>query len=376
MPAIIVPAGRRAANLDHAITLARAVQCHLVLLCSKDARTEEVHAFLDDRSFGDATVVNVPSDRDPFGFKTTRWVQEALPKECGHRDSDLSVKRNIGLAIARMLGWERIFFMDDDIRDIDSHAVLRTVSMLGWKQSYPAKYNAVGMRVTQFPDNSVACHANRLTGEFQDVFISGSALAVDCTESFGFFPDIYNEDWLFFYKDAVNGHLGSSGVAATQLRYDPFANPHRAASEEFGDVIAEGLYALLEHGTKAEAVTEDDWQGFLDSRRSLLSTILGRQDEAPAEVREHMADSIRAALASLRCITPDMCIEYVKQWQDDLTLWARVLRQLPRTTIIEDALAQLGLATAGHSPRARPDDISIPAAAPPGPAAVPWSRRD
>lgn len=89
-----------------------------------------------------------------------------------------------------------------------------------------------------------------------------------------------------------------------------------------------------------------------------------------------MADSIQAALTSLRCITPDMCIEYVKQWQDDLTLWVRVLRQLPRTTVIEDALAKLGLTATEHGPRARPDNVSIPAAAPPGPAAVPWSRRD
>ena len=50
------------------------------------------------------------------------------------------------------------------------------------------------MRVSNFPDNSAVCHAHRGTGGLQDVFVTGAALAVDCQENIGFFPDIYNED--------------------------------------------------------------------------------------------------------------------------------------------------------------------------------------
>ena len=32
---------------------------------------------------------------------------------------------------------------------------------------------------------------------------------------------------------------------AKQAEYDPFANPDRARREEFGDLLAEGLYALM-----------------------------------------------------------------------------------------------------------------------------------
>jgi hypothetical protein len=375
LSAIVVPAARPAVNLDHSITLARAAQCQLVILCSKEAGARDVLRLLEDRAFSDATVVEVPGDRDPFQFGTSQWVMDRLPKECAHRDIDLSAKRNIGLALARMLGWERIFFMDDDIRDIDVRAVLRTVSMLGWKQSYPAKYNAVGMRVPNFPDNSVACYAHRLTGEFQDVFISGSVLAVDCTAPFGFFPDIYNEDWLFFYQDAANGHLGSSGINATQLVYDPFASPRRAGGQEFGDVLAEGLYALLEHGTKAEDASAEDWRGFLDNRECFLKAILGRQEKAPANVRLGMVNAIQAALGSLSHIQPEMCIEYVQLWQADLASWAGLVRKLPRKTTIDAALRHLELSAAQLRPHGQALDISMPAEARPGPANVPKGRR-
>ena len=85
-------------------------------------------------------------------------------------------------------------------------------------------------------------------GEHQGVFVSGSVLAVDCRVPFGFFPDLYNEDWLFFYRDAAEERLATSGSLAEQLPYDPFADPQRAAGQEFGDVIAEGIYALLHSG--------------------------------------------------------------------------------------------------------------------------------
>ena len=83
------------------------------------------------------------------------------------------MKRNVGLALAKMLGWRRIFFLDDDIRDIAYPDLQRTVDMLG-------SFSAAGMWVTDFPDNSIVCHANRMTGGSQDVFVSGAALAVDC----------------------------------------------------------------------------------------------------------------------------------------------------------------------------------------------------
>ena len=224
LDAIIVPATRPAAYLDHAVTLARAAQCALVIVCSQDLDGRDVKNYLAARSFRDAVVIDLPPgySHPLFFFRRLREIEDQLPPECGYHVTDLSMKRNIGLALARMLGWQRIFFLDDDIRDIAHPDLQRTVDMLG-------SFSAAGMRVTEFPDNSIVCHANRMTGGAQDVFVSGAALAVDCDSDIGFFPGIYNEDWFFFFDAASRGQLGNSDLEATQLAYYPFAKASEPA---------------------------------------------------------------------------------------------------------------------------------------------------
>ena len=196
-----------------------------------------------------------------FDFRGLLAIKDQLPPACGSHVTDLSMKRNIGLVLAKMLGWRRIFFLDDDIRDIAYPDLQRTVDML-------SSFSAAGMWVTEFPDNSIVCHANRVTGGSQDVFVSGAALAVDCESDIGFFPDIYNEDWFFFFDAASKGELGNSHLKATQLYYYPFANAERAAWQEFGDVLAEGLYALLHLNLDVAQATSEYWGEFLEARRT------------------------------------------------------------------------------------------------------------
>jgi hypothetical protein len=344
LDAIIVPASRPAHNLDHAITLARAARCRLVILCSRDTCTSEVHALLGSRSFSDATVVEIPPHykHEFFQFGTTDWIKREFPA----RDSDLSVKRNVGLILARMLGWKRIFFMDDDIRDLDAIALAATTSLIG-DDSSAQRYYAAGMSAIRFPDNSVVCHARRAIGDFQDVFVSGSALAVDCTVSFAFFPDIYNEDWLFFYRNTAEKRLARSGYTATQLNYNPFANPERAANEEFGDVIAEGLYTLIDQDLSAEcANTPQYWRQFLTARKKIIEQIIEKSEKAPDNIQEKMKKAVEAARECLEKIQPEMCVEYVHCWRRDLSQWELILKDLPSITAIPDALGRLGLASA------------------------------
>jgi len=227
LDAIIVPASRPVQNLEQAITLARATHCTLLILCSRRVEPADVQQLLARQSFNDAIVIKLPEGyhHELLDFRALASIRDDLPTACSYRVTDLSTKRNLGLILARMLGWRRIFFLDDDIRDISSANVHSTVSLLG---SYPT----AGMRVTDYPDNSVVCHAHRMTGGIQDVFVTGAALAVDCQQNSGFFPDIYNEDWLFFYDAAAAGRLGSSRREVTQLGYNPFADPQRAAQAE------------------------------------------------------------------------------------------------------------------------------------------------
>ena len=340
LDAIIVPGARKATHLDHAVTLARAAQCSLVVLCSQDLHGREVKEYLDARAFSAAIVIDLPTgySHPLFFFRRLLDIKDQLPPACSHQVTDLSMKRNIGLVLAKMLGWRRIFFLDDDIRDIAYSDLLTTVSMLKF-------FSAAGMSITEFPDNSIVCHANRMTGGSQDVFVSGAALAVDCDSDIGFFPDIYNEDWLFFFDAAAKGKLGNSRLKATHLVYYPFANPQRAATQEFGDVLAEGLYALLHLRIGVEHATSIYWSYFLEGRRNFLEATLSRVSEAPPDMQDEITASLHSALKCLSGITPDLCARYVEAWRQDLKHWKRRLARIRPMPSVDAALAELGLVT-------------------------------
>ena len=120
LDAIIVPASRPAANIDHAVTLARAADSQLVVLCSRQADSGQVSELLAARCFDRAVVADLPDGytNERMNFTSSGVVRGEMPDSRENPNGDLSLKRNLGLLLARMAGWERIFFMDDDIRDI------------------------------------------------------------------------------------------------------------------------------------------------------------------------------------------------------------------------------------------------------------------
>ena len=341
LDAIIVPASRPVQHLEQAISPGPGHALRLLVLCSRRVTPAEVRQLLARRSFHDAIVIDLPDDyqHELLDFRALASIKDDLPTACSYRVTDLSTKRNLGLILARMLGWRRIFFLDDDIRDVNPADVHSTVSMLG---SYPT----AGMRVADYPDNSVVCHAHRMTGGEQDVFVTGAALAVDCQQSSGFFPDIYNDDWLFFYDAASAGRLGSSQREVTQLRYNPFADPQRAAWQEFGDVLAEGLYALLDFGIGMEDADKRILELF--PRRSAK---IFRCNYPPfrtrwsPEIREQLLRSVEAARECSAEISPELFERYIRLWREDLRDWGQRM-----AGIRPDAVARCGAAGTGAGP--------------------------
>jgi hypothetical protein len=370
LDAIVVPASRPAKNLETAITLARAARSALVILCSHQVTPAAVHRVLAERSFDDAVVINLPESysHELLEFDALASIKDELPVACSYYTTNLSTKRNLGLLLARMVGWKRIFYLDDDIRDIGYPDLQSTVSML-------AHYRTAGMCVTAFPDNSAACHAHRATGGAQDVFLSGAALAVDVQQDVGFFPDIYNEDWLFFYNDVTNGQIGSSARKITQLCYEPFADPRRAAWQEFGDVLAEGLYALLHRGLRVGDATCDYWSDFLRARHAFLNAIIRRADTARWEIKDQLLLSVNAALECSATIEPGVLERYIQLWRKDLSVWQQRTAAIERAYTLEVALKELRLepSTYGWAINAsRP----CPQAVSEGPATTPYELSD
>jgi len=337
--AIVVPASRPPQHLMAALELGAALQCQVVALCSKATRGKAAAGMAAETPGARCVAVDLPADYD---HRLVRFTTSARPEAMVGRLLDLSLKRNLGILLARLVGWRSILFLDDDMTGLNPGTVRRAASAL-------SRYTAVGMAVHDFPDNSVVCHAHRLGGGRQDVFVTGSALVIDCRRIETFFPQVYNEDWLFLMEGLRRRTVARTGTAS-QLPYEPFADPKRAAAEEFGDILAEGLVGLLHQGVAPANATAEYWDTFLLRRKSFIRRAKGQLAALrPAAATTAALTALMALDAAEQRRAQISSIEldrYATAWQADLRSWSDRLHVIPRVGSINGALQHLGLAEA------------------------------
>ena len=352
--AILVPTHRPIKMLRDCISLARETAVPLIVICSKRVDKDQVFKAASRANVA-AYAVDLPPDHakllDGMSFATS--TEEDLLAATSGRTRDLSTKRNLGLVIAKMLGWQRLMFLDDDIYDVSGAGVDALAVGLD-------DHNVSVLVPDYFQDNSVACHAYRLGGGQQGTFASSGAMGVRCDrDDLGFFPNIYNEDWFFFSEETASRKIARVG-ASRQREYDPFKDPQRAVKEEFGDLLAEGLYSRLDAGLTIR-IDVAYWAKFIESRRDFLAGVaelLTRHPDSDHDNKE--GRKVRAAQVSishsqsqLDRIAPELCQEFIDLWQSDLAEWRRYLTELPRFDSVVSALDHLGLAYSVFLPNIR-----------------------
>lgn len=317
----------------------------MVALCSGQATVEEVLQQADAIRGVRCTAVEVAAPVIALPELETSAFTEAQIFWHG----DLSLKRNLGLVLGHLCGWRTVVFLDDDIRGIAPALVERAVGTLH-------HHAAAGMPATVFPDNSVVGHARRIAFNDQGVFVGGSALAVDLHRVDSFFPQIYNEDWLFL-APYLDGREVATVGSVRQDHRKPFTEPRRARDEEFGDVIGEGLIGWLHTGSLHTVLSERYWAEFLRLRAELISTVAfgcrlsDHPDASQACTALAIAESARSALS------PAVLAAYMSAWRADCLTWRRYLARLPLRGDLSMALDHLGIravsiGTAGTTPRA------------------------
>jgi hypothetical protein len=321
--ALIVPTNRTPAYLRTVMCLARDLDSHLLVLCSGRA---SAHRTVQLAGAYGTDVIAIDVDRVQPDLLPTFETTTMLARKRFERKADTSLKRNLGLLFASSAGWDRVVFLDDDIQVPDPQDLARAAGLVD-------SYAGVGLRIGGFPDNSVVCHAYRETGGFQSTFVGGGALAVGRQAMTSFFPNVYNEDWFFLLDD--DGLLPTAVTGrATQKPYDPFAHELRARVEEFGDCLAEGVFALLDNGRPISDADVVYWRGFLASRQEMITDVLDKVELArrgPAETRLMVA-ALKAARGRSQIIPPELCVEYLEALRHDRKVWRDFVEQHPSRT--------------------------------------------
>jgi len=346
LDAIIVPAARSSYDLQEAISLSARLSVPLIVLCSRNVSIDQVAQRVRKTFGARALVIAIPADYKLLNH-TQLTSDEMFRQASAGRSSDLSVKRNLGLVLGRMRGWTKILFLDDDIRQVRDQDLERLVSVLD-------RHPVASMVSRRFPDNSVVCHARRLAGLRQDVFVSGAVLGVNLRkQALSFFPDIYNEDWFFFARHAAERSLPKIGQVR-QAEYQPFADPWRAQREEFGDLLGEGLYALFERQSGlgfedhlSVAKQPEHWASFARIRQDMIdrtmNSLLQHKSDVDHPMIQDALRSLQAATKQASLISPELCAKFINCWVEDDENWRQILPDHTAVLSESEALAECGL---------------------------------
>ncbi len=318
--AIFVPTARPVAYLKEAADAALFLRCPLVTLHShKWTNAFAAAAYLYPAL--DLIAIDVPDTaqlRLPE-LKTSRLLAGTMFE----RRTDLSTKRNLALVLSHKLRWNRIIFLDDDIRVPKPLHLSKAAGLLD-------AHSAVGLGIGGFPDNSVVCHAFRDSGGKQETFIGGGAMAVAMRRNRSFFPNIYNDDWFFVLDAGKRLQQVASVGEVLQYPYDPY-RVERARAEEFGDVLAEGIFWLLDQGKPASEGDLRHWEAFLEHRKQFIEQVRGMvasQARIDPEERMRMQEALTAALGRCERISPELCVAYLRALASDQDRWQRHIQQI------------------------------------------------
>jgi hypothetical protein len=380
---IVVPTRRNVQkNRDNIGRIMRLATTHgsnlVVFLCSGEAKKEDIADIARAHTNLQWLAIDGPflKDVQPYTFGTTKSLLAYGDEK------DVAQKRNFALQLARLMRWDSLFFLDDDVvitsKHLDKAADLLRGDVL-----------AVGFSARDFPDHSVTVFARRWVNSPIDSFIGTGALAVKTSGPIlAYFPHLYNEDWFFLLVYCLFGTGGLVWAGTIKQRpFDPYKNEHRAESEEPGDLLGETLLKLamqLKTDLQQPQTLEDFlqlmtgradelfWENAINDRIVFIRTTLeqlrhkkmhpGRKRQASKALERSLEVLIGKDGGS--GIQAKELAAWVQAWTADLRTWNKWRPAAPPCANIVDAIEQMNcdnefLYNVGRSP-----GMPLPAAKP------------
>jgi hypothetical protein len=336
-----VPSARGADHIYNAAITARNAGSYLVVLAS--GRT--------DASAAEALVAGIEHTRKKYlvlDFST--FSSDALlplrtfEHPLANLTSDLSQKRNVGLILSSIMGWQSVLFVDDDVQPIGRAELRDAAALLAGVDRNGVRRRLVGWACSQFPDFSSVGHARAHGADARASFAGGGAMALSCDPVPPFFPPVYNEDMLVWLEMLRRDPTSVSLVGTvTQEEYNPFGELQRAADQEFGEVLVEGM---IRTPSSDQAIRPEFWRQVLRDRRAMLQQLSDRLEGlgVPAGVLV-----VQVALDKHTDDWPGLLADFIAGWDRDLAVWRDTLTGVPRVDQLGRAAAIFAHLPGGHS---------------------------
>lgn len=356
---IVVPTHRDVRKSRQNIeTIMQLANGPVIFLCSGKAKKEAIAEIAS--KYPELTWMAIDGPYPPEGY--TQQFETTYTSIAYGSARDTPQKRNLGLLLARLMGWEMVFFLDDDVA-ITEDQLYRAIDLLHHGNAAVAGFSA-----RSFPDNSIVVHARRLVNGPIDSFIGTGAMAVRTDRPIlSFFPHIYNEDWLFLLVYCLFGDQDVVWAGMiSQRRYNPFQNASRAKVEEPGDILGESLVRLamsIRTDLREESSFEAAMQKLTKlANKSFWESEINNRVSFIQETREKLRYTLpltshrRQALKALDCslerllgidgqsgIRAEEFAQWMQAWMHDLQQWNKLKLPSARSRSLQEALKTLGL---------------------------------
>jgi hypothetical protein len=257
-------------------------------------------------------IKNIPSnvsiidfDKNAHKQYITSFKSTINPTYFINPNFDLPTKRNFALNFSRLNGFKNIALIDDDIILTQQH-INKAVYLLENGASMAGFYSM------DFPDMSVIdlieCDLLQIP---PSVFLSGNCLFINIQQNKGFFPYVYNEDWLFIMSNMNNPIMGAGTIK--QCYHEPWNNFQRIKFEQFGDIIGCGIEKSKTHLNTVLPIEKTYWKlVYLEYLERLINL------HKVAQVKKKYVQQIETALETTKSFSSDDIVSFMNNFNNEI----------------------------------------------------------
>ena len=302
------------------------------------------------------------------------------------RSSDLSTKRNLGLLLARLNGWNKIVFVDDDIT-LTRAGSLRAPGPAP-RAAADRGHGLPGLpgQLRRVPRAAARQASHRTTSSPAR---SWASTATTCRSPSS--PTSTTKTGSSSARRSARLELANVGDA-TQAPYKPFADPEPSTprgvrgparrravlADRRGPAASRRQKTIdsIDYRELFEFATANFGRSSSEARRETLRGNPARLSKslATAEARQRAAVVDARAEQQLSTITPELCVAFLDAWQEDLGEWETTVEATNNVSSTWEAMNELGLrkwrlAESGDTQVAKPQRRSGALGATPSPSA-------
>ena len=229
------------------------------------------------------------------------------PSVIFNKQYDIPIKRNYALKHSLENNYKIIGLVDDDI-------FISKENLIKCKKILTGHADLVGFYALDFPDVSTIDHIERyLIMAPSPVSIGGNCLFLKPKNTVGFFPYIYNEDWIFIFTNLINNKNVVGAGFVNHLRHEPWGSADRIKFEQFGEVIITGLKSRIIESN--DIFTSDDtyWTDIYNNYHARIEKLFKYNIKNGAEWKKPLS----YALESIADFTAEDLVNFINNYNTD-----------------------------------------------------------